>query len=83
MICYIIFLLGYFRFWVDLTWVILSFLPVYANRIYLHGDPIGFSALSATFFMPWHILNMFFIHWVVTKMGFLYIEAEVLRRGNE
>ena len=53
MIVYTIFWLGYFRFWVDLTWVILSCLPVYANRIYLHADPLGFSALSATLLVPW------------------------------
>ena len=33
--------------------------------------------------VPWHILNMFFIHWIITKVGFLFIDAEVLRRDNE
>ena len=26
---------------------------------------------------------MFCFHWIVTKIGFLFIESEVLRKGNE
>ena len=33
--------------------------------------------------VPWHILTMFCVHWIITKVGFLFIEAEVLRKGNE
>ena len=41
------FTLGYFNFWVDLTWIVVSFLPMYANRVYLHGDSLGLSLLNA------------------------------------
>ena len=80
---HIFFWLGYFNFWFDLTWVILSFLPLYANRVNLHADPLSVVIVNAMLMMPWHILNMFFIHWIITKVGFLFIDAEVLRRGNE
>ena len=33
--------------------------------------------------VPWHCLNLFFIHWIITKIGFLFIDAEVLRLGND
>ena len=33
--------------------------------------------------IPWHVLNLFFIHWVITKVGFLFIDSEVLRKGND
>ena len=78
-----VFCLGYFRFWVDLTCSILSFVPMYANRVYLHRDPLGLTILNAVLMMLWHILNMFFAHWVMTKAGFLFIDAEVLHRGND
>ena len=79
----VIFCLSYFHFWVALTWSILSFVPMYANRVYLHNDPPGSFIINAILMMLWHILNMFMAHWVITKVGFLYIDAEVLHRGND
>ena len=79
----IFFWLGYFNFWFDLTWLGVSFLPLYFNRVYLHGDPLGISLLNAALMLPWHIFNIFISHWVITKVGFLFIEAEVLRKSNE
>mmetsp|Transcript_7256 Transcript_7256/g.8697 ORF Transcript_7256/g.8697 Transcript_7256/m.8697 type:complete len:93 (-) Transcript_7256:217-495(-) len=32
--------------------------------------------------IPCHILNLFIIHWLLTKMGIMYVEAESLRSGN-
>ena len=80
---YIFFWLGYFNFWIDSTCVVLSFVPLYAMRVHLHGDSVGLAITSAVLMVPWHVLNLFFIHWVYSKCGFLYIEAEVLRRGND
>ena len=83
MTSYSIFWLSYFHFWFDLTWVILSFLPLYANRVNLYADPLSVVKVNAMLMMSWHILNMLFIHWIITKVGFLFIDAEVLRRDNE
>ena len=80
---YVFFWLGYFRFWIDLTWLVVSFVPMYANRVILHGDTIERVILNAALIIPWHIFNAFIIHWVITKIGFLFIDAEVLRKGNE
>ena len=63
--------------------MLLAFVPLYANRVYLQGDPIADALISALCLIPWHILTMFMIHWIMTKIGFLYIDAEVLRHGNE
>ena len=41
MTTYSIFSLSYFHFWLDLTWIVLSFLPLYFNRVNLHADPLG------------------------------------------
>ena len=83
LLTYVIFWLAYFHFWLDLTLVVLSFVPLYFKRVYLHEDPLGDAIINAVMMLPWHVLNLFFIHWVITKVGFLYTESEVLRRGNE
>ena len=83
LLTYVIFWLAYFHFWIDLTLVVLSFVPLYFKRVYLHEDPLGDAIINAVMMLPWHVLNLFFIHWVITKVGFLYTESEVLRRGNE
>ena len=80
---YHMFWLGYFRFKLDCPLAILSFVPMYFNRAFLHGDSVGTILINAAFMLPWHLLNLFFIHLVLTKSGFLFIESEVLRRGNE
>ena len=32
--------------------------------------------------MIYHFMNLFFIHLIITKVGMLYAETEVLRSGN-
>ena len=52
------------------------------NRYYFHGDNEGKLVFMASM-IPWHILNIYWMHLIVTKAGYLYIESEVLRGGNE
>ena len=33
--------------------------------------------------MMWHAMNMLFIHIIITKVGMLYADTEVLRSGND
>ena len=63
--------------------MVLAFVPMYSNRVYLQGDLSTDALTNALCMLPWHIINIFFIHWIVTKTGFLYIDAEVLHHGNE
>ena len=55
---------------------------MFAFRIVYYEEPLG-TVLVGLVYIPWNIFNMFIMHWVITKMGFLYIEAEVLRSGND
>ena len=55
---------------------------MFAFRIAYYEEPLG-TVLVGLVYIPWNIFNMFIMHWVITKMGFLYIEAEVLRSGND
>ena len=59
--------------------MLVSFVPLFANRVYLNGDQAGEVVVTALLMVPWHTLNMFVIHWVITKVGFLFVDAEVLR----
>lgn len=59
--------------------MIICLLPVYANRVGLNNDPLGQVILLAMCLIPWHTLNLFIGHWIVTKVGFLFVGAEVLR----
>ena len=63
--------------------MILSFIPMYVGRVYYHEDPLDEVAFNAILMIPWHTLNMFIIHWIITKIGFLFIDAEMLRLGND
>mmetsp|Transcript_7417 Transcript_7417/g.8969 ORF Transcript_7417/g.8969 Transcript_7417/m.8969 type:complete len:113 (-) Transcript_7417:2337-2675(-) len=77
-----IFWLSYFHFWQDLAATNLSLISFYLNRLYLQADS-GTEVILAIAYLPWHNLNLFIIHTVLTKMGMLYVEAEVLRNGND
>ena len=80
---YQFFWLGYFSFWIDLVCLILSFIPMYVGRVFYHEDPLNEVAFNAILMVPWPTLNIFLIHWVITKFGFLFIDAEMLRLGND
>ena len=77
-----IFWLSYFNFWPDFITMILSLIPFYVNRMAINGN----SAVESIVFIcyiPWHIMNLFIIHWVFSTVFMLYCEAEVLRNGND
>ena len=82
MMQYIIFFLSYFNFWPSFAYSLFSLIPVFAFRIAFYQEPLG-TVLIGLIYIPWSCLNMFIMHWVITKMGFLYVEAEVLRSGND
>ena len=65
-----------------MTFAIVTFTPMIFNRYYFHGDNEGKLVFMASM-IPWHILNIYWMHLIVTKAGYLYIESEVLRGGNE
>ena len=54
------------------------------GRAIFYNEPIGgteiFAMLSNMVLLS---LNLFVIHLVTTKVGLIYIEAEILRTGNE
>lgn len=55
---------------------------MFANRVYLYGDPLNTALTYGFVCLPFHLLILLCIHLVLTKFGFLFIDAEVLRSGN-
>ena len=83
LLAYIIFFFGYFNFWRDLSFTLVSFIPMFMNRYYYHGDEANFVIFYVILVLPYSILNLFMIYICITKAGFLFIESEIMRGGNE
>ena len=83
LINYIDFWLNYFHFWPSLATSFLTQICFYAARNIFYDDSISEIIVFGIFSIPWHLLNLLFIHLVITKVGMLYAETEVLRVGNE
>jgi len=60
----------------------LALAPVFAKRAIFHKEPGGELALNFVMAALWQLMNMWFIHLIITKVGMIYIDAEVLREGN-
>lgn len=78
---YMTFWLSYWHFWPNLFCLILSLVPYYVMRVIFNGNTVG-EALFFLCYIPWHLMNLFIIHWVLTIVGMIYVDAEVLRKGN-
>ena len=83
MLLWIIFFNTYFNFLRDLCFALVPVIPMFFNRYYFHGDNPKFIMYYVILVVPWHALNLLAVHLCITKAGFLFIEAELLRGGNE
>ena len=79
---YMDFSLNYFDFKPSLVSGIVSLLPLYAKRFVFHEEPALELGASCFFTVLWMTMTLTFAHLVTTKMGMVYIDAEVLREGN-
>mmetsp|Transcript_27432 Transcript_27432/g.36695 ORF Transcript_27432/g.36695 Transcript_27432/m.36695 type:complete len:177 (+) Transcript_27432:477-1007(+) len=74
------FWLCYFHWRSGILCTLLSIAPVYISRFLFYNDVVALNFLVS---LPWHSLNLFFIHLIISKVGMLFVETEVLRSGNE
>ena len=83
MLMYMTFWLSYFNLWTDLSISILSLIPVYVSQAYyLDKEPVPL-LINYLLSIPPFALNLLFVHFVITKLGFLYVDNAVIRSGNE
>ena len=80
------FLLHYFDWWPSMICALLT-LPVYLyGRATLHFEPEPISADTLIYLvisMIWLFMNILICHLIITKVGFIFVDAEILRTGNE
>ncbi len=77
------FLLDYFDFAPSLIASLIGLGTVPVKRALFFNEPIGELAVSYFTSAIWLTFNLSIIHLIITKVGFIYIEAEVLRMGND
>ena len=77
------FWLNYFQWWPSLFVSLLSLIPFGAVRHIYFDEPVNMILSTVMFNMIYHFINLFFIHLIITKVGMLYAETEVLRSGND
>ena len=80
---YINFWLSYFHWWPSLALSLFTLLPYSAARYYYYDDSATLLAIMMVFHIIFHAMNLLFIHLIITKVGMLYAETEVLRSGND
>jgi len=60
----------------------LTLVPVFVKRAIIHNE--GGVDLAINFVMAslWHFMSTWLIHLIITKVGMIFVDAEVLREGN-
>ena len=82
LLSYITFIHSYFEWWPSLSCSLLSLIPFGAVRHIYFDEPVNMILSTVMINMIYHFMNLFFIHLIITKVGMLYAETEVLRSGN-
>ena len=77
------FWLHYFDFTPGLISGLISLFPLYFKRAVFHQESKLDLAFSCGFTTLWMIVTLIFVHLIITKVGMIYINAEVLREGND
>lgn len=79
----------FFNFWMNyyepISAVItssLALVPVFVKRGVFHLEPATDLALNFASVFLWQCTVLWITHIVITKIGFIYIDAEILREGN-
>ena len=80
---YINFWLSYFNWWPSFICSLLVLVPYTLARIEFYGDNATLLGVMLVVYMIWHSTNLLFIHIIITKVGMLYADTEVLRSGND
>jgi uncharacterized membrane protein len=66
-----------------LTVGLASLLTLYVKRAVFYEEPVADLAMTGIPTAIWLVMTLLFYHLVITKVGMIYIDAEVLREGND
>ena len=78
-------LVFYFDFWPSLlcNTLVLILNPIIRSFVYEESEEANGIAIVVLLNIFWQGLIFFFAHIVVSKLGFIFVEAEIMRTGNE
>ena len=74
---------SYFSLVPTLIAVSLTIIPVHIRRVVLYGDPVSTMVISCITAIISQLSLTILIHLITTKIGMVYIDAEVLREGKD
>ena len=78
------FLVDYFHWWPSLILSVAQIPILYGGRALMYGEPFTDQIVVACLVnMAWQTLNLWIVHLCMTKAGMIYVEAEILSKGNE
>ena len=78
------FALLYFSFWPSVICMLSTQVFQAASETFVYGKDFSDEILIECIFgLLWQLFNMAIIHAIVSFVGMLYVEASILRNGNE
>ncbi len=83
MLIFIDFLLCYFDFAPSLVACLLANMTGFVKRAVFYEEPVEAVMVRCAFSTVWLTINLTILQLIITKVGMIYTEAEVLRKGND
>ena len=82
---FVTFLFDFFHWWPSLIASSLLIVAEFAGRSLMYDEPLNQSSNIATciIIICWQALSLWPIQLCITKVGMIFVEAELLRTGNE
>ena len=77
------FILCYFNGFAGIFWANVSIGSVFVRRALFHEEDFGDLVIGYVMTVVFLTVNLIYIHLILTKIGMIYIDAEVLREGND
>ena len=77
------FILCYFNGFPGIVWANVSIGGVFIKRALIYQEDVGGLVINYVFTACYLTANLIGIHLILTKIGMIYIDAEVLREGND
>lgn len=77
------FVLCYFEFAPGLIASLLAIVLTYTKRAVFFEEAIGGLSIDCVISIIWVTMNLVIIHLIISKVGMIYTDAEVLRDGND
>ena len=77
------FILCYFNGFAGIFWANVCISTVFFRRALFYDEDVVGLVIGYILTAVWMTANLIYIHLILTKIGMIYIDAEVLREGND